>query len=54
MRQVQIGVFALGLASFVAAAFFTGEQMGDTLWRVGVATTLLDIVFMKLWPSTKP
>lgn len=54
LRQVEFGVFSLGLASFVAAAFFIGQETGDALWRIGVAAMLLDIVFMKLWPSTKP
>lgn len=54
MRQVQIGIFAIGLVSFVASAFFVGGEMGDTLWRTGVAAMLLDMVFMRLWPALKP
>jgi hypothetical protein len=54
MRQAQIGVFILGLVSFLAAAFFLGQLMGDSLWRIGVAAMITDIVFMKLWPLPKP
>ena len=53
MRKVQIGIFILGVVFFLAAGFFTGEETGDTLWRIGTATMLIDIVFMKLWPSAK-
>ena len=54
MRQAHIGVFILGLVSFLASAFFIGQQTGDTLWRVGAAAMITDIVLMKLWPSSKP
>ena len=54
MRKVQIGIFILGLVSFLAAVFFTGEDTGETLWKTGTAAMLIDIVFMKLWPSMKP
>jgi len=54
MRQTQIGVFVLGLISLLAAAVFVGQQTGDTLWRAGIAAMLIDIVFMNLWPSSKP
>ena len=54
MRQTQIGVFVLGVVSFLAAAFFIGEDTADTLWRIGVAATLIDMVFVRLWPSAKP
>jgi hypothetical protein len=53
MRRIQMGVFGLGIASFLAAAFFVGDETGDTLWRVGVAAMLIDIVFSKLWQPTK-
>jgi hypothetical protein len=53
MRTVQIGIFILGLVSFLAAAFFTGEDTGETLWKTGTAAMLIDMVFMKLWPSMK-
>ncbi|MGA1980036.1 MAG: hypothetical protein ABSG99_05680 [Sedimentisphaerales bacterium] len=53
MRYFQIVVFILATASFVAAAFFIGDDMGDTLWRVGVAGVLIDIVCIQLWPLPK-
>ena len=53
MRQMGIGVFALGLISFVSAGFFTGEETGDILWRIGVAAMLVDLVALKLWSSAK-
>lgn len=53
MRTAQIGIFILGLVSFLAASFFTGEDTGETLWKTGMAAMLVDIVFMKLWPSMK-
>jgi hypothetical protein len=53
MRIVQVGVFALGVVSFLSAAFFIGDQMGDTLYRVGVAAMLIDLVCMKLQPYAK-
>jgi len=53
MRQAQVGIFALGLASFLVAVFFMGQTMGDILWRAGVAAMLVDMVSMKLWSSPK-
>jgi hypothetical protein len=52
MRTLQVVVFGLGLASFVAAIFFIGDGMGDVLWRGGVATLLIDLVLVKLWPAS--
>ncbi len=53
MRIVQIVIFAIGVLSFLAAAFFIGQGMGDTLWRVGVAAMLIDLACAKLWPCPK-
>ena len=53
MRQLQIGVFALGVVSFLASAFFVGGEMGDVLWRTGVAAMLTDVVLMGLCSSPK-
>jgi hypothetical protein len=53
MRQIQIGVFIVGLVSFLAALFFIGQDLGDTLWRVGVAAMLVDIAAVRLWPLVK-
>jgi hypothetical protein len=53
MRQIQIVVFVLGLISFPAALFFIGQETGDTLWRVGVAGMLVDLVLMKAWPTAR-
>ncbi len=51
MRVMHIGLFVLGVLAFVAALFAAGSELGDILWRVGVAVLLLDLVAMKLWPS---
>jgi len=53
MRQFQIVVFVLGTAALLAAACFIGKQMGDTLWRAGVATLLADFVCIQLWPCSR-
>jgi hypothetical protein len=53
MRQFQIAVFVLGTASFVAAACFAGKELGDTLWRAGMAAVLFDIMCVQLWPAAK-
>jgi len=53
MRQFQIVVFVLGTPVLLAAACFIGKEMGDTLWRAGVATLLFDIVCLRLWPPAK-
>jgi hypothetical protein len=51
MRYLQILVFVVGLAAFIAAIFFVGTGFGDTLWRVGVAALLLDVMCIMLWPA---
>lgn len=51
MRAIHIGLFVLGVLAFVAALFAAGSELGDILWRGGVAVLLLDLVAMKLWPS---
>ena len=51
MRYLQILVFVVGLAAFMAAIFFIGTGTGDTLWRAGVAVLLLDVVCIMLWPA---
>lgn len=53
MRQFQIAVFVLGTVALLAAAFFIGKDMGDTLWRTGMATVLFDVVCIQLWPCSK-
>jgi len=50
MRTLQVGIFVLGIISFLAASVFIGQQMGDTLWRAGIAAMLTDLAFMRLWP----
>jgi len=55
MRTAQIGICAIGVLSFLSSALFIGQEMGDTLWRVGVAVMLVDLVFIKLWsPHRNP
>ena len=53
MRYLQIVGFVLGLVAFLASALYTGQQMGDTLWKVGVAFMLSVITLVLLWPTTK-
>jgi hypothetical protein len=53
MRQFQIAIFILGVAAFLASIGFTGSNMGDTLWRTGVALMLGDVVCIQLWPGEK-
>jgi len=53
MRMFQIIAFSLGIVAFLASACFVGQMMGDTLWKVGVAIMIGDIVCLLLWPSPK-
>ncbi len=53
MRLFQIISFFAGVAAFLASACFVGAMMGDTLWKVGVAIMVGDIVCILLWPSPK-
>ena len=53
MRLFQIIAFFFGVAAFLASAGFTGTAMGDTLWKVGVAFMIGNIVCIPLWPSPK-
>ena len=48
MRNIQIVLFVFGLLSYIASAFFIGQGVGDTLWRVGVAAMLTDLVSTRL------
>ena len=52
MRQLQVVILVLALAALIAALFFVGTDTGDALWRAGIAGLLLDIVVMKLWPTS--
>jgi len=53
MRPFQIVVFGLGTTALLAAACFIGKEMGNTLWRAGMATLLADLVCIQLWPCSK-
>jgi len=53
MRIVQVLLFALAVAAFLAAAAFAGGLLGDIFWRAGIATLLIDLVAMKLWPTAQ-
>jgi hypothetical protein len=53
MRLLHIIGFLLGLAAFLTSAYFTGRQLGDTFWKVGIAIMMSDIVLMLLCPSPK-
>ncbi len=53
MLILQGVIFFFGVLAFLAAALFIGQPWGDTLWRIGVASMLIDLTLMKLWPHTK-
>jgi hypothetical protein len=53
MRTIQLLIFVLGVLSFLASVFFTGQGMGDTLWRAGVVAMLVDLVCVRIWPMAK-
>jgi hypothetical protein len=53
MRQFQITIFILGIASLIASAFEIGPGSGDYLLNAGFATLLIDVVCIQLWPSQK-
>jgi|GEM_PF-918655 len=53
MRYLQIVGFIFGLVAFLASALYTGQQMGDTLWKVGVGFMLSVITLILLWPTKK-
>ena len=54
MRQFQVFLFGAGVLAFLGSACFIGSNMGDTLWRTGVAVMLGDLVCMRLWPPRHP
>ena len=51
MKNLQLPLFAVAVVSFVAALFFIGNDMGDTLWRAGMAILFVDTVSLMLWPT---
>jgi hypothetical protein len=53
MRNVQVGMFVLGVVLFPGALLFIGQEIGDTLWRAGVAAMLIDVACASVWPSAK-
>lgn len=54
MKRLQAGLFVLGVAAFLVAAFAAGTDLGEDLWRTGIALLLVDLVAMKLWPASQP
>lgn len=53
MRLFQIIAFFFGVAAFLVSAAFTETSTGETLWKVGVAIMIANIVCILLWPSPK-
>ena len=51
MRYFQIILFFIAALSFIIAVFFTGTEIGDILWRLGIAILLFDVVCIMLWPN---
>ena len=52
MRQLQVGILVVACAALFAAGFFIGSDTGLDLWRVGIDLLLVDVVVMKVWPTT--
>ena len=51
MRQMQIAILFWALAAFIGALLNIGNEMGETLWRGGMAGLVIDIVLIMLWPG---
>lgn len=51
MKALQIALFVLAVAAFLAALVAAGTDLGDIFWRAGMALLLSDLVVMKLWPA---
>lgn len=54
MRRLQVGLFIVSVVALLAALVVAGRDLGDILWRVGVALLLTDLVAMRLWPTPRP
>jgi hypothetical protein len=54
MRNLHVAIFIAGVASFLASLLFVGQGMGDTLWRAGVAATLVVLTASLLSPGKPP
>ncbi len=54
MRYFQITLFVLAGAAFLTATCFIGTEVGESLWKAGLAALLFDIVSLQLWPSRRP
>ena len=51
MRNFQIVLFSFAALSLIIALFFIGSATGLDLWYIGIATLLLDVVCIMLWPD---
>jgi membrane protein YdbS with pleckstrin-like domain len=51
MRILQLVLFSIGVLAFLSAAFFIGTDDGNSLWKIGIAMLLLDVVCIQLWPA---
>ncbi len=51
MKNLQLLLFSVAVVLFVAALFFIGNDMGETLWRAGMAILFVDTVSLMLWPT---
>ncbi|MHC4093714.1 MAG: hypothetical protein ACYSVY_26165 [Planctomycetota bacterium] len=51
MKNLQLLLLAAAVVSFGAAPFFIGNDMGETLWRAGMAILFVDTVSQMLWPT---
>jgi hypothetical protein len=50
MRLLQVALLVVGVLAFLAAGVAAGSDLGDTLWRAGIACLVTDLVVMRLWP----
>lgn len=53
VRIIQIVLFIIGLAAYVAAAALWESMLGLTFWRVGTAAMLTAVVCIMLWPKRR-
>jgi len=51
MKILQFVLFGIGFLAFLSAAFFIGTEDGNSLWKIGIAMLLLDVVCILLWPA---
>jgi len=51
MRSLQMILLCLAILVLVVSFFFIGTDTGLTLWYMGIALLLIDVVVCLIWPS---